>query len=237
MLKSNALACVFFTGYIMSVIAITLPALAESGGGYSGLMAPKKNPALQENQKPPGYGGLIPGKTATSLSPSVQKTEKKAPATVTPPTEPLQSQGPGKKSRPVQNADDIRMAAAFYAQKSGVEKADITLPKEVIDILAKPSLDKGGLSSPEGMTKFQIGQLFNMLERPFASKEEKKTMVKSVEKKLASMQEMFYSKKAVPVEVYKRLGLPDIYVQEKAETTKKSIELIEQAQEKLKKLL
>lgn len=238
--------------YAAVALLVALPALAENGG-YSGLMAPKKDPAIQQKQQPLGYGGLIPGKTTNSPQQSQipQALQARPENKIAPPPggkayslnmEAVDLDRPPEQSiplgpRPVKTTDDIALMAALYAAEDNVDKPDLSLPEDIIKALSKPRPKKEGLSSTEQMTKFQIDQLFIPLDKKTASKDERAKAARAAEEQLTAMQKMFYSQKATPIEIYKKLGLPDVYAQSEKESAENSIEMIEAALENIKKFL
>lgn len=224
------------------VAFVALAARAENSGGYSGLVAPRQD-ALPAQNKPQGYGGLIPGSSRASTAPNVIEnpvsTQQDSTPITSQRTRTTRSKG-GRVPEPdfsglglpgVTTAAELAQAAARYGtvMRSKKNAPNITLPPDVLKALANPMTDEKGRTLQERMTKARVDQLLELATSENVAKGDRAALIEEIRGELTRMQESLYLRKNTPPDIYKNLGMNDAYIHNDRKGVLSSIAIVEQA--------
>lgn len=191
---------------LVALLASAAHSSAAVAQGYSGLIAPAPSAADTGTQEqPPGYEGLISGKT-----PQKQST----PAGQAPDAAPI-------------NSDQLKQKAELDRLSAEDAAALDPVPEKWTGDGKRTRI---GDDLPEVYsTRRIVDSYMAMVSDKNLPAEQKKKNASAVYKHLVTLQDGFRAKKAIPDVVYQKMGVPAGYLQDEREATEKSLKIIASA--------
>ncbi|MBI3440978.1 MAG: hypothetical protein HY052_04125 [Proteobacteria bacterium] len=202
-----------------------IPAFA-AGDGYSGLIAPPApNSSAPGTEAGNGYAGLIPDRPDARGS-ADNTPEEQQPVTATPTTH-----------APMTSADLKMLALKYGLTKKRDMAAEFTKPLKLSDkqkeVLAKPRPRIENMLPAEYAARKNIEGVMPKVRDKSISPEEQKKSVSLARQRLGALAEGFRYKNNVSDDVYKKMGLPDIFIKEEREGNSKALSLLNEALKEL----
>jgi len=196
----------------------------QGASAYGGLiaLAPQKNKTLgSQKEQPLGYSGLIQGRIK---KPQLQMTKV-----------------PGKVPRVApRSSDDLKSLAQRYGyDRDGDLLPDVlrkpkVLSKGVKSMLAGPRIRIKGKLPMVYMIEQKIAKLMSKVESKNISTEVRTENARKAYNELAVFARGLRSKKAVPNNIYRRMGLSETFIEEEKTGTSNALDQLNKTLKKLK---
>lgn len=225
--------------------------------GYQGLIAPAQREA------PRGYEGVVPGQVperqpAFTATPRPDKTapptQTAAPNVTAPPMTTDTTRPPEQRVaamtprpgaipfRPIRTAEDLEALAHLHGMKLNLPKlsdevaARIKISPKSYSIVSSPRTRIDGMLPPEAMIKKQIEQVMFSVNMPNITNEQRRRNARAGYERLLKFADTFTYKASLPDDLYEKMGLPAIFVQEQKEGNTKALMRLDEAFKVLKPL-
>ncbi|MFH1157725.1 MAG: hypothetical protein V1721_02400 [Pseudomonadota bacterium] len=217
------------------VVAVLLWSLAEASpvhakdSGYEGLVAPapESGNAPRDQEEPPGYSGLIPGRSGTSSA------QQKQPPQMT------RTPGDAPQVAP-RSSDDLKALAQVYGQDRDGDllpdalKKPEPLSEKTTALLAGPRARIKGKLPMVYMIGEKIRKLLPQVEDERLSPEARAEMARKAYGELAPFADGLRAKKMVPDDIYRQMGLSETFIEEEKTGTTVALDELNEALQKLK---
>jgi hypothetical protein len=225
--------------------------------GYDGLMSPA-SPAetapAKPDTRPPGYEGVMPGWTPPPPKEEVAIPKAAPPKAVAPPRaaktvtvpakaaqKPRQTPIPGQSLRKQTPSDELRTLSMLRGLDVDMNKIpdrleghNVRLPAASIEALSRPRPRVNGMLPMEMMIVRNVDQIMTYVKNPRLSEAKRMENARSAYKQLEDLRAGLKFKSQAPEAVYRKLGLPDVYIQEEKESIKKTLAYVEATLDVLK---